>query len=178
MVWILARTGMSSRKILTTVAPEPPADFGMASWSPDGTWVLTGAGNDERGAKDTTATIWDAVTGEPVTVFDGHTKSVWPGSWSPNGARVSTFGNEGAVRIWEAATGDELLTLEVPVLYGAYTHWSPDGKYLAVVGSETENAVWRVWQSTEELLDYARACCVFRDLTPAERQAFAIPSVN
>ena len=34
--------------------------------------------------------------------------------------------------------------------------------------------VWRVWQNTEELIDYARECCVFRDLTMDEREQYGL----
>ncbi|MBL7201344.1 MAG: hypothetical protein ISS56_14485 [Anaerolineae bacterium] len=43
------------------------------------------------------------------------------------------------------------------------------GKY----GTPAE--VWRVWQSTEELIDHAHACCLFRELTPEERGQFGLP---
>ena len=51
----------------------------IAAWSPDGKRLLTAAGNDEQGAKDNTARIWDGATGKELLVFRGHTKSVWPG---------------------------------------------------------------------------------------------------
>jgi WD40 repeat protein len=150
--------------------------FGLtAAWSPDGTRLLTTAGNDEQGAKDNTARIWDGATGEELLVFANHTKSVWPGDWSPNGKRIATAGNDGTVRIWDASTGDELLALSVPAGYGIYVWWSPDGKHLAIVGHETLVSVWNVWQSTEELIAYAKECCVFRELTPEERQQFGLP---
>ena len=53
--------------------------------------------------------------------------------------------------------------------------WSPDGQHLAIVGLETLVSVWRVWQSTEELVDYAKECCVIRELTDAERKQFGLP---
>jgi hypothetical protein len=30
----------------------------------------------------------------------------------------------------------------------------------------------RGWQSPDELIQYAKECCVLRELTPAERQQF------
>jgi hypothetical protein len=63
----------------------------------------------------------------------------------------------------------------VPVGYGLVAFWSPDGQHLAVVGHETLVSVWRVWQSTEELVEYAKECCAFRELTAAERERFALP---
>jgi hypothetical protein len=34
--------------------------------------------------------------------------------------------------------------------------------------------VLRAWQSTSELLDYAKECCVFRQLTGLEHQQFGL----
>ena len=33
----------------------------------------------------------------------------------------------------------------------------------------------RVWQSTEDLIHYAYDCCVWRELTPEEREQFGLP---
>jgi len=33
----------------------------------------------------------------------------------------------------------------------------------------------RAWQSTQELIDYAKECCVIRDLTKEERTQFGLP---
>jgi WD40 repeat protein/class 3 adenylate cyclase len=159
---------------LYTVQHEPPTFVSAAVWSPDGTRLLTAAGNDEQGAKDNTARIWDGATGEALLVFSGHTKSAWPGDWSPDGQRVATFSNDGTVKIWDAETGVELLELSVPVLYGGYAWWSPDGKHLAIAGLETLVSVWRVWQTTDELIAYAKECCLFRELTLEERQQFGL----
>ena len=57
-----------------------------------------------------------------------------------------------------------------------YPCWSPDGKYVAVAMEATPMEIWRVWQSTEELVDYANECCVFRALTAAEREQFGLPA--
>ena len=121
--------------LVTLDHDDPTSDIGIAAWSPDSKRLLTGGGNDEQGSQDTTGRVWDAETGEELLVFNGHTMSVWPGDWSPDGSRISTFGNEGTVRIWDSSTGDELLTLTVPAVYGGYTWWSPDGQHLAYVGS-------------------------------------------
>ena len=34
--------------------------------------------------------------------------------------------------------------------------------------------IWRVWQTHEELIEYTRECCVFRELTPEEREQFGL----
>jgi WD40 repeat protein len=160
---------------LYTVRHQPPTYGWWADWSPDGKRLLTTSGNDEQGAKDTTARIWDSATGKELLVCGGHTKSVCSGDWSPNGQRIATASNDGTVRIWDASTGAELLTLSVPVGYGLLAWWSPDGQHLAIVGHETLVSVWRVWQSTEELLAYTRERGVIRQLTSEERKRFGLP---
>jgi len=160
---------------LYTVHHQPPAFVGPATWSPDGTRLLTGAGNDEQGAKDTTARIWDGETGKELLIFANHTQFIPHGDWSPEGKRVVTGSQDGTVRMWNPMTGDELLTLSVPVGYGIYPWWSPDGKHLAIVGHETLVSVWNIWQSKDELLAYAKECCVIRELTQDERQQFGLP---
>lgn len=164
-----------SWELLYKVEHDPPAFVWFTAWSPDGTRLLTGAGNDEQGAKDITVGIWDMSTGNQALVFANHTKAVFLGDWSPNGQRVVTSSNDGTVRVWESSTGDELLTLSVPIVYGMGAWWSPDGNHIATVGTETLISVWNVWQSKEELIAYAKDCCVIRELTQDERQQFGLP---
>ena len=97
------------------------------------------------------------------------------GTWSPDGRRIVSISSDSTTRIWDAETGDELLTLSTPAIYAPYARWSPDSKYVAVAMEATPTEIWRVWQSTEELIEYAHDCCVFRELTAAEREQFALP---
>ena len=161
-------------ELLYTVNHEPPAVI-VAVWSPDSKLLLTTGGNDEQGAKDHNGHIWDGATGKELLVFKGHSKGVMPGSWSPDGRRVATFSLDGTVKVWDPSTGDELLTLSIPLQYSGLVLWSPDGKHLGVVGDESLISVWRVWQSTGELVDYAKECCVFRTLSDDERKQFGLP---
>ena len=160
---------------LFTVQHEPPIYLNVAAWSPDGKRLLTGGGNDTGGGRIPPPGSGTAPPGKSCWPSSGHTKDVWPGSWSPDGRRIATFGNDGTVRMWDATTGTELLTLTVPVLVGGSAWWSPDGQHLAIVGGETLISVWRVWQSTDELVAYAKECCVMRQLSEAERKQFALP---
>jgi len=147
------------------------ADFCSSSyWSPDGKRILTsswgGAG----------ATVWDAETGERLLIFTEHTGGLSIGTWSPNGERIATGDFSGVVNIWDPDTGTVLLTFSVPIgdfLFNV--DWSPDGTRL--VGSTLLPSVEinRVWQSTEDLVAYAKECCVVRELTPEERQQFGLP---
>lgn len=139
-------------------------------WSPDGKKILTTSSGGNG------ATIWNAETGEKILVFKGHTGGIYFSTWSPNGKRVATGDTNGAVKIWNVETGAVLLSFSFPV--GGFLFqldWSPDGTRLS--GANTLNSVeiYRVWQTTEDLIAYAKECCVVRELTPEERQQFGLP---
>jgi WD40 repeat protein len=160
---------------ILVLAHEAPTFVPSVVWAPDGARLLTTSGNDDAGAEDTTVRVWDASTGEELRVLRGHTSQVTSGDWSPNGRRIVSSSSDSTTRIWDAETGDELLTLSTPAIYYPVAGWSPDGKYLAVGMETTPAEIWRVWQSTAELVDYAKECCVFRDFTDAERERFGLP---
>jgi WD40 repeat protein len=157
-----------------TLQHEKPTYIWHATWSPDGTRLLTTSGNEEMGAKDSTARIWDAKTGKELLVYRSQHQTIFIGVWSPNSRRIATASNDNTIRVWDAASGEDLLTLSVPSTYGVYTWWSPDGEHLATMGWGTNVSIWRVWQSKEELIEYAKQCCVIRPLTPQERQQFGL----
>ena len=161
-------------ELLALIGHEPPTEIIGVDWSPDGTRILTASGSDQSGA-DNTARIWDAVTGKSLLVIEGHTSLVWAGEWSPDGERIATISTDKTTRVWDATTGAELLTLTTPVNYYADMKWSPDGKYIAVGLDGFPARILRVWLSVEELIAYAKECCVFRELTLEERQQFGLP---
>ncbi|MCJ7660041.1 MAG: hypothetical protein MUO67_12925, partial [Anaerolineales bacterium] len=78
--------------------------------------------------------------------------------------------------VWDLATGTQLLSYEV----GGFNApaYSPDGSYVLIgstEGNEGSLQVFPTWHSTEELIDYAKQCCVFRELTAEERELFGLP---
>jgi WD40 repeat protein len=161
-------------KPIFTLPHEPPTAVSSAAWSPDGSRILTGAGNDDTGAKDNTARVWDSATGKLLLTNSGHTHQIWTVDWSPNGTRVVTASADGTIRIWDASTGAELLNLSIPAQYMSFVRWSPDGQHLATGAGGSSPALYRIWQSTQELLAYAKQCCVIRQLTPQERKQFGL----
>ncbi|MGD8753658.1 MAG: hypothetical protein PVG14_19675, partial [Anaerolineales bacterium] len=110
-----------------------------------------------------------------LLVLRGHARQITLGTWSPDGRRIASVSSDGTTRVWDAETGDELLTLSTPAIYAPFARWSPDGKYVAVAMETSPTEIWRVWQSADELIEYARDCCVWRQLTDAERQQFGLP---
>jgi WD40 repeat protein len=167
-----AQTGQERMKL------EHKDDANFVSWSPAGDHICTASGSIESGGTDNVIRLWDAQTGELQRVIYGHTAGVWRCSWSPDGRRVYSVSQDGTTRIWDAATGAELLRLATPTIWSEDAFWSPDGKYLATVGDNQPTRLWRVWQSTQELIDYARTCCVIRELTAKEREQFGLPATS
>ncbi len=164
-----AQTGQERLKL------EHQDSANSAAWSPAGDRICTSAGGVESGGTDNVIRLWDAKTGQLQQVIYGHTAAVWRCGWSPDGRRVFSASQDGTTRIWDAATGAELLRLPTPTIWYEDAFWSPTGKYLATIGDEQPTRLWRVWQSTQELVDYARQCCVVRNLTAKEREQFGLP---
>src|SRR5579862_6845279 len=75
-----------------------------AAFSPDGTRVVTAS-------DDKTAHIWDATTGNEITVLRGHERAVNSAAFSPDGTRIVTASDDKTSRIWETATGKQIMVL-------------------------------------------------------------------
>jgi WD40 repeat protein len=118
--------------------------------------------------------IWDAETGKDILVISGHSATEFVGDWSPDGSRVATISIDDTMRIWDSKSGAELLNLSAPTEYYGNVRWSPDGKYIALGLDGAGARLIRAWQSTAELMAYAKACCVFRGLSEAERTQFGL----
>jgi len=177
--WIEVRDASSGATLMTLTDPDPLALNLSVSWSPNGGKLLTTGGDDQLGSTTNPVIVWDARTGERLLTINQHTGHVWWGDWSPDGGRIVTGSTDDTARIWDAGTGAEVLRFETPSNWAVYPRWSPDGNYLAIAAYSFDgpgtSSVWRVWQTTEELIAYARECCVFRQLTPAEREQFGLP---
>jgi WD40 repeat protein len=165
------------------------------SWSPEGDRFVTGC--VRREIKDTPARVWDAETGEDgefiavaysemmmhvldaesseVTArFSGHSDIIADLGWSPNNQRIVSADGGGFARVWDAASGEEVLSFKMTNTLNS-VDWSPDGDYAILATLDAAPKIQRVWQSTESLVAYAAECCVWRELTPGERQQFGLP---
>jgi WD40 repeat protein len=94
-------------------------------------------------------------------------------NWSPDGTRLISGDYGGKAYVWDFATGQIVQSFAIDDQISS-VDWSPDGKYVAATGYNNL-IIRRAWQSTQELIDYARECCMFRQLTEAERAQFGLP---
>ena len=65
--------------------------------SPDSNRVVSGA-------VDKSVQVWDALTGENVAIYHGHTDTVNTVAWSPDGKYIATGSADSSVRLWEVVT--------------------------------------------------------------------------
>jgi eukaryotic-like serine/threonine-protein kinase len=125
---------------LVSKFPFPDADglTGLAV-SPDGKVVATaGRRLDLPG----TVRLWEARTGRDLGTLTGHAGTVAAVTFSPDGRRLVTGGQDHTARIWDAATGREMQVLrghESPVLAVGF---SPDGRRVVSGSGDGTMKIW------------------------------------
>jgi len=120
---------------------QPNGGFCSAVFSPDGKTIATAA-------KDRTARIWNAETGEELQKFQ-HPDWVRTATFSPDGKMLVTTCDDRISRIWDVESGKELQTFE-----GYRPVFSHDGKKY-VAASKDALHIWDT-SSGKELHRWAR----------------------
>ena len=167
---------------------EGKLDF--AAMSPDGAHIFTASTigltflSGER-----VLAVWDVTTGRRICTLSGHTGVVDGAGWSPDGTRLITASGgewygDGTIRLWAIFDDDDVpLCAELSTLYDDHVGpfasegrvlWSPDGTRFAISAYEGTQ-VWQAWPTVQDLIDYARQCCLVRELTDVEREQFNLP---
>ncbi len=108
------------------------------AFSPDGQSLVSGG----QGGK---VRLWDAATGRPVAVWEGHTNSVSAVAFSPDGKTIATGGGDGKIRLWDAVTRRQISVLSGFTNDIAFVAFSPNGRWLAASSpwSGAEDNIWR-----------------------------------
>lgn len=112
------------------------------AWSPDGSKIVSAHAFNK-------IHIWDANTGENLTILDNGTDSLRSVAWSPDGTKIASGGDDRTIRIWNANTGEvlKILTINENNIRRIFsTIWSPNGTKIAS-GSEDENV--RIWDVSD-----------------------------
>jgi WD40 repeat protein/class 3 adenylate cyclase len=112
--------------------PRHTYSVNSVSWSPDGRWIATGAG-------DSSVRIWNASTGKLEERLLGHTGVVTTVDWSPDSRSIVSAGSDGTARVWKIELHPTRGTVEVEgrqvnllasqqTQSGVFAAFSPDGQ--------------------------------------------------
>jgi WD40 repeat protein/serine/threonine protein kinase len=144
----VAAYGLDGRRVVTT-----SADHTGRAWDAEtGKEMASAAEVEERKAPEvsadgrrwltyrsftgTTVRLWDLETGKELLTLrvpGGHLQSA---ALSPDGDRIVTAAEDGAVRVWEAATGKELPGFR-PLQGVSSAVFSPDGRQLLTTENDS-----------------------------------------
>ena len=72
----------------------------------------------------------------------GHTAPVYSASFSPDGSRIVTAGNDKTAKVWDARSGGEALTLKGHTGFVRSAAFSPDGSRIVTGGDDNTAKVW------------------------------------
>ncbi|UVK56935.1 AAA family ATPase [Mesorhizobium sp. AR02] len=145
----------------------------VVAFSPDSQSLLTAS-------RDGTVRIWSVAGGLETAALRGHSGAVDSAQFSPSGLYVVTASSEDrTVRLWATQSGRQVAVLasqdEATVRPGlTRADFSSDGTQVAIVSGEERVRIVRVFQTPNDLIDFARRT-VPRELTPCERRSFFLP---
>lgn len=116
-------------------ALNPAALFSVA-WSPDGRFIIAGAGSGK-------VNVLDSV-GHLINTYNGHNAPITGLAWSPDSARVASASYDTTVQLWNPNTDTTLGTYNQNVGPVNALSWSSSGSYIA--SSDYTHAV-QVWDA-------------------------------
>jgi WD40 repeat protein len=123
------------------------------AFSPDGRLFLAGFGFVRYGVSsydDTSLALFEAVSGQEIQRFEGHTAPVTAAAFSPDGRTILSGSTDATMRLWDVATGQELRRFNGHAAAIWDVNYSPDGYYVVSGSQDTTVIVWEL-NSGEQL---------------------------
>ena len=110
--------------------------FSAVSFSPDGTLLAYGDGDD-------TIILWDVTKRKQIATLEGHTGWFSAVSFSPDGTTLAS-GSSGTITLWDVATRKQIANLEGSIGWVRAVSFSPDGTLLASGAYDDTVILWDV----------------------------------
>jgi serine/threonine protein kinase len=91
--------------------------------------------------------------GSTIEIYRGHQGEVYADTWSPDGKRVATGGQDTTVQVWDALTGGNVVVYRGHSQTVWAVDWQPNGSLIASGSGDTTVQVWNA-QSALPILSY------------------------
>lgn len=99
------------------------------------------------GSDDRTVRVWDLHTGRVLRTLQGHTQGIMGVGFSPDGAQLSSGGQDGQIRLWRATVGNSYELTHVQNGHSkdvTSVTYSADGQLLASSSLDQTTRLWDV----------------------------------
>ncbi|HKI20655.1 MAG TPA: hypothetical protein VKA15_22385, partial [Isosphaeraceae bacterium] len=121
------------------------------AFSPDGSWVVSGASNPSTGDSadsEVVFDVWDQATGQRRKTLPAIKGKVFSVAVGKDGKRIAAGCRHGLVLVWDEESGRSVWTSTEPGLNAMSVAFSPDGQSLAVgygFNSQSQIGKVKVW---------------------------------
>ena len=95
-----------------------------------------------RGRRGRGSRLFDATSGKPTVVCEGHRDDIWSFAFSPDGTRLASAGEDRTARLWDPATGALLATCRGHASKVLGVAFSPDGTRLVTTSADGTVRQW------------------------------------